>query len=342
MGHAVVAALADQKVVTAIDVLVGIGWLTRPAVERWRQGRADDLEGLAQVGPHKLSAAMAAFRRSADELGLRPIEADYLARTRDRRPLRFSTSGDPSIEAAYRTHWISPELSEAQSARLVERQSKPPDLLVISALRDWTCTECEGTGSLLIMEGDGPLCLGCADLDHLVFLPAGDAALTRRAKKASGLLAVVVRFSRTRRRYERQGLLVEEAALVQAERECLADEDARRRRQGRAEQTRAEADVEFQAAFAQEVTRSFPGCPPERAATIAHHAGARHSGRVGRSAAGQALDPEAIRLAVVASVRHVDTPYDRLLMSGIPRPEARDRVRAEVDAVVGSWMGGRS
>jgi hypothetical protein len=77
------------------------------------------------------------------------------------------------------------------------------------------------------MEDAGPLCLECADLDALVFLPAGDAALTRRAKKANGLSAVVVRWSRSRRRYERQGILVEEAALQAAEESCLADEDAR-------------------------------------------------------------------------------------------------------------------
>ena len=75
-----------------------------------------------------------------------------------------------------------------------------------------------------------------ADLDHLVFLSRGDAALTRRAKKASSLSAVVVRFSRTRGRYERQGLLVEEPALEQAEAECLADEEARLRRRGREEE----------------------------------------------------------------------------------------------------------
>ena len=63
--------------------------------------------------------------------------------------------------------------------------------------------------------------------DHLVFLPRGDAALTRRASKYSTLRAVVVRFSRSRERYERQGLLVEEAALTRAEQECLSDAEAR-------------------------------------------------------------------------------------------------------------------
>jgi hypothetical protein len=107
--------------------------------------------------------------------------------------------------------------------------AKPPELLVIMPVKDWVCARCTGAGGLLTMDDAGPLCLTCADLDHLVFLGAGDAALTRRAKKASGLSTVVVRWSRSRKRYERQGILIEEAALEQAEQECLADEDARMR-----------------------------------------------------------------------------------------------------------------
>ena len=99
------------------------------------------------------------------------------------------------------------------------------------------------------------LCLDCADLDHLVFLPAGDAALTRRARKGSGLSAVVVRWSRARRRYERQGVLVEEAALTQAEQQCLADADARMRRRERDRDRRAAQDVALQAQFAAEIAR---------------------------------------------------------------------------------------
>jgi hypothetical protein len=50
-------------------------------------------------------------------------------------------------------------------------------------------------------------------LGQLVYVPSGDAALTRRARMHSPLSAVVVRFSRARKRYERQGILVSEVAL---------------------------------------------------------------------------------------------------------------------------------
>jgi len=213
----------------------------------------------------------------------------------------------------------------------------PAELVVIQPVRDWSCAECHSTGDLLIMDDTGPLCLTCADLDHLVFLPSGDAALTRRAKKGSRLSAVVVRWSRTRKRYERQGVLVEEPALELAEQRCLADEDARLRRRERDRVRRADEDVQLQARFAQEIRRIFPRCPAERANAIARHAGVRGSGRVGRSAAGRSLDEKAVTLAVAASVRHLDTDYDSLLMAGIPREDARDQIRAVIDRVLASW-----
>ena len=337
VARAAEEALAERRFVTAIDVLVGIGWLSRPTVDRWRQGRVEYLEREVQANLHKISTAMAAFRRWAKQRGLTPSETAYVARTRDRRPLRFSASGAPEIEHAYRTHWVSPELSEAKQAALADRQSRPPDLVVVRALKDWTCTECSGSGELLLMEDPGPLCMECADLDHLVFLPSGNAALTRRAKKASRLSAVVVRFSRGRRRYERQGLLVDEDALTQAEQECLADEDARRLQRQRDADRRAAQDVELQEALGHEITRLFPGCPPTRAEAIAGHTGTRSSGRIGRTAAGRALDTEAVALAVAAAVRHGDTAYDDLLMSGLSRTQARQRVHSDVQQVLDAW-----
>ena len=214
---------------------------------------------------------------------------------------------------------------------------RPSGLVVIQPVRDWVCAECGGTGDLLRMDDAGPLCLSCADLDHLVFLPSGDAALTRRAATASTLSAVVVRWSRTRKRYERQGVLVEEFALAAAERQCMSDADARMHHRERDKARRADADLEFQDRLASEILRLFPGCPAERAAAIAEHTGQRGSGRVGRSAAGRALDENAVTLAVEASVRHHDTRYDALLMAGVPRNLARERVRPAIDQHLAAW-----
>lgn len=331
------AALAERQVVSPVDVLVGLGWLAPSHVAAWRQGRTETLEETLTVSPAKLSAAWRAFERWAGRRGLVASETAYVARTVDRRTLHFSKSGDPDVERAYRTHWLSPELSAGARERLAQRQSRPPDLVVIAPLNDWTCTACGGTGDLLIMDVPGPLCLACADLDHLVFLGAGDAALTRRTKRASRLSAVVVRFSRARRRYERQGILVQEEALERAEQECLQDEEARARRRAREAEHREREDADLRERFAAGIVRLFPGCPRPRAEAIARHAAARGSGRVGRSAAGRALDPAAVELAVLASVRHEDTAYDDLLMRGVERADARERVRGEVERVLERW-----
>lgn len=212
------------------------------------------------------------------------------------------------------------------------------DLVVVSPLGDWTCAACGSMdGGWLVMEDQGPLCMSCADLAHLVFLPSGDAALTRRARKHSRLSGVLVRFSRARKRWERQGVLVEEAAIERAEAECLADEDARARRRERERERRSREDLDFQRELAREITRVFPGCPLARAKEIARHTGDRGSGRVGRTAAARALDRHAVTLAVAAAVRHGETDYDELLMAGVERLEARDHVRADVEHVLEIW-----
>lgn len=215
------AALAAQHFVSAIDVLGGIGWLDREALERWRRGQVDCLERVVGTNLSRISEAMKLFRVWATARGLNASHTVYVARTPQRQTLRFSRSGNPTIEASYRTHWVSPELSEKKRARLAEKASSTPELVVIQPLRDeWKCHRCGGTGNLLMMENPGPACLRCVGLDDLEFLPAGDAMLTRRAKAKSARHAVVVRFSRTRRRYERQGLLVEPQVLADAERDA--------------------------------------------------------------------------------------------------------------------------
>jgi hypothetical protein len=214
------ASLAAQDYVSAIDVLVGIGWLDPGAVKRWRQGQIDCLEGAVQTNPSRISEAAKLFQSWAAEKGLFASETPYVARTPQRQTLRFSRSGNPVIERLYRTHWVSRELSESKRERLAEKASRPADLVVIQPLNAaWTCHRCGGTGDLLVMENPGPACLRCVGLDDLEFLSAGDALLTRRAKAKSARYAVVVRFSRSRRRYERQGLLIEPQALAEAQRD---------------------------------------------------------------------------------------------------------------------------
>jgi len=217
VARAAETALAAQHFVSAIDILVGIGWLDSGAVKRWRLGQIDCLEEVVNANLPRISEAIRLFGSWATARGLFPSPTAYVGRTPGRPTLRFSRGGNPAIEASYRTHWVSPELSEKKRERLAKKASHDPELVVVQSLNvDWICHRCGGTGGLLMMETPGPACLRCVGLDDLAYLPAGDALLTRRAKAKSTRYAVVVRFSRTRRRYERQGLLVDQQALTDA------------------------------------------------------------------------------------------------------------------------------
>ena len=215
------------------------------------------------------------------------------------------------------------------------------DIKVFISTSDSFCDSCrENLGRrawITLTQDRRALCLACADFDHLVFLPSGEAALTRRARKRSTLVAVVLKWSRARKRYERQGLLVEEQALEEAERECLADSEARSRRREREAERRAELDREYIEHFAARVRELFPRCPTGREVAIAEHACLKYSGRIGRSAAAKDLDENAVRLAVIAHVRHVETRYDELIARGYDRWDARIQVEDEAHLILSEW-----
>ena len=219
---------------------------------------------------------------------------------------------------------------------------KSNDIEVLITSRDVTCEECRQTAAkgawIFIDERERPLCLSCADLDHLVYLPSGDAALTRRAKKHS-ILSAIVLDPKLRRRYQRRGLLVETEALEQAEKECLADNDLRARNRERQAIRRAKLDREYVEKFTIRIRELYPNCPVGRETEIAEHACLKYSGRVGRSARAKELHDKAIRQAVLAHVRHKETEYDALLAGGHERHAARARIEDEIKRVLREWAG---
>lgn len=220
-------------------------------------------------------------------------------------------------------------------------ESKADEGIVVFLIsKPAVCAECGaavGKGEMLRVENEKPLCLECADLDHLVFLPRGDVAMTRRSAKYSTLSAVVLEWSKRRKRYERQGTLVEQAGLERAEDECSGDAEARAAAREKAAVTREKQDREYIAQFTEHVRKEYPKCPPDEAATIALHACEKYSGRVGRSASAKEFDLDKVTLAVRAHIRHVHTDYDELLGKGVPRQDARDRIARRLDAVQASW-----
>jgi hypothetical protein len=335
------AALVRKHYVSAIDVLYGMGLLASSAVDSWRKGRIDFLESGIQGSPNKIFSSIAIFQRWAQEKGLKPNETEYVRAARSGTvPLQFFSNGDPQVEKIFRTHFVSPALSERKQKKLQEKLEKVPQPVVFLNLRDAQCSECGAEiaqGSMLLMEADQPLCLYCARLDGLEFLPAGDTALTRRATKYSKRAAVAVRFNRARKRYERQGILVEVTALEKAEQECVQDADERAVARARAAVQRVEQDRKLVAQMIKLISELFPGCPSTEVAAIAEHTAVRGSGRVGRSEAGRNLDEKALTLAVGAAVRHNHTQYDALMASGVDRADARQQIASKVEEMLAKW-----
>jgi hypothetical protein len=338
------AVLERNGSVSPLELFQQMGLLQPFHFESWRKGHEayPALRPWIQVGPEKFQKTIRIFQEWVKDRDLRPIEGAYTRRgPQGVEQLRVTENGDPEWEKFYRTHYVAGDLPEKKTARLAEKLNKAPELVVFEKVsEEGNCSECGvelQQGSYLLMEKGKLLCLACADLDHLVFLPAGDTALTRRARKHSSLAAVVVRFNRRRKRYDRQGLLVKETALEKAEAECAADAPERAAGRARAAVARQEDDREFLAALTQAIVQQYPSCPPDEARRLAAHAGLRSSGRVGRSAAGRALDARAVELAVRAHIRHEHTGYDALLMGGTERAAARALVREKVDQVAAQW-----
>lgn len=191
------------------------------------------------------------------------------------------------------------------------------------------CALCGGTSDVFVKREAGALCLDCVGLGHLEFLPAGCAALTRRVVKASRQPVIVMRTVTVRRRgmhvvhQERQGTLAEPAAIEQGARESLAD-----------------ADVEGRDEIGAAIREQFPGCPADRAEAIALHTAARFRRRGKRRVGARKVDADAVRLAVEASVLHVETEYDALLDSGVDREAALAQVSGRVKTILGAWRDG--
>ncbi len=230
---------------------------------------------------------------------------------------------------------------KAQSQRAQsEQDSKPDEIVVFMARRAGHCAGCgveTGQGGMIRLVDEKAFCLLCAGLGDLELLPSGDAAITRRAKKYSKRWAVVVRWSIARKRFERQGLLVEPQAIGQAEDESQNDAERRRKQRAHGAAARQREDEKYVRQFAEAIRREYPSCPPQEEFAIARHACTRNSGRVGRKQAARELESTAIRSAVIAHIRHVHTNYDERITKVGDRDTARDEVSDLVAEILDRW-----
>ena len=100
----------ERGYAAAVDVLMDIGVLSRQNYEDWRFGRVPYLERVCTVDLSKLAAVNRQMKEFANGAGLKPSFCYYKQWGRKKRsviPLRFSKRGDPNIERAYATHYVS-------------------------------------------------------------------------------------------------------------------------------------------------------------------------------------------------------------------------------------------
>ncbi|MFH1395171.1 MAG: DUF2293 domain-containing protein, partial [Candidatus Omnitrophota bacterium] len=94
---------------------------------------------------------------------------------------------------------------------------------------------------------------------------------------------------------------------------------------------------QYVANFAKQIRMLFPKSPAKCEEKIAEHACLKYSGRIGRTQQAKKLDEKAIRLAVIAYIRHECTSYDTFLAKGYDRGDARSKVEDNVQKLLIKW-----
>ena len=106
---AVDAILQRGQVVAPVDVLVGMGLLTREHLENWRRGRVPYLERVIDCNLTRLSRLLRILRFHAHELNLVPSTTAYIRWGQGpKKRLRVTKTGEPKLEEAYVTHFVWP------------------------------------------------------------------------------------------------------------------------------------------------------------------------------------------------------------------------------------------
>lgn len=106
--RAVAAILEKGKVVTPVDILIGMSLLTPEHLDGWRRGRIPYLEQAIDCNLTRLSRLLRILRFHVHDLKLVPSETVYVCHGNRRQRLRFTKTGDAKLEKAYATHFIWP------------------------------------------------------------------------------------------------------------------------------------------------------------------------------------------------------------------------------------------
>ena len=107
--RSVLSILASSKVVTTVDVLVGMDILRARDLEDWRLGRIPFLERVIQGNLSKLRRLLRVLGYYCHDLNLIASTAAYARLGKGpSSPLRFTKTGESRLEAIYARHFVWP------------------------------------------------------------------------------------------------------------------------------------------------------------------------------------------------------------------------------------------
>jgi len=100
----------EKGVVSAVDILIQLGFLTEKDYEDWRFGRVDYLEKVCSVNLSKLTLINKSIRKHSIDLGLESSWSGYNQFGKGvKRRLKFSKTVTKNIEDGYATHYLDKE-----------------------------------------------------------------------------------------------------------------------------------------------------------------------------------------------------------------------------------------
>jgi len=107
--RSVATILQNGKVVAPIEVLIGMGLLKPNHLDDWRRGRVPYLEKVINCNLSRLFKLLRILRFHAHDLNLKPSTTAYMRWGKGpKKRLRFTKTGDPTIEEAYAKHFVWP------------------------------------------------------------------------------------------------------------------------------------------------------------------------------------------------------------------------------------------
>lgn len=107
--------LYEKGYVAPVDLFMQMDKLTKQDYEAWRKKQVPFLERVIQGNLGQLSFIMKQLRKCARERGLKPSFTDYRSGGKGEKiRLRFSKTGQASIEKHYATHYVSPKLKKSK------------------------------------------------------------------------------------------------------------------------------------------------------------------------------------------------------------------------------------